>query len=162
MIQTAGFFRPGRTTPVPFSLPVLQQAISSGHSDRTSSVSMASLRGEPVVLNMWSSSCTICKAETPAMESVARRVRDSVKFVGVDTLDQRGTGLRFLHRFHVTYLQLFDPGEMVGSGYGIPGLPVTVFVSARGKVVGEYLGALSTKTLVHYLRTLLGVRVPAI
>jgi hypothetical protein len=38
---------------------------------------------------------------------------------------------------------------------------VTVFVSARGKVVGEYLGALTTMTLTHYLSSLFHVHVPA-
>ena len=121
---------------------------------------MASLRGKPVVLNLWSSSCTICKAEAPAMESVASRVGHAVTFVGIDTMDQRGTALGFLHRYHVTYLQLFDPAERVGSGYGIAGFPVTVFVSDRGKVVGEYLGGLSRKTLGHYLKTLFAIQLP--
>jgi thiol-disulfide isomerase/thioredoxin len=158
-IQTDGFSHPDVTTPVRFSLPVLQ-ATASATSDEAGSVSMASLHGKPVVLNMWSSSCTVCKQETPAVESVARRVGGAVEFVGVDTADQTGTALRFLHRYHVTYLQLFDPDEEVGSGYGIPGLPVTVFVSGSGKVVGEYLGALNAKTLAHYLETLFAVRVP--
>ena len=160
MIQTAGFHSPTSTTPVPFSLPVLQQgAAPSPASPQT--VTMSSLRGKPVVLNMWASSCTVCKTETPAIESVAKRAGTSVAFVGVDTLDQKTPALGFLHRYDVTYLQLFDPGETVGAGYGIPGLPVTVFVSARGKVLGEYLGALNTMTLTHYLKSLFGLRVPA-
>ncbi len=92
------------------------------------------------------------------MESIAKRAGRSVRFVGVDSLDQRGTALAFLHRYGVSYLQLFDSAGRVGSGYGIPGFPVTVFVSGQGKVVGEYLGGLSTKTLSHYLGTLFGVR----
>jgi thiol-disulfide isomerase/thioredoxin len=157
-IQTAGFSRPATTTPVAFSLPVLQPRTGSLHG--TSAASMASLRGRPLVLNLWGSYCTVCRQETPAVESVARRVGAAVTFVGVDTADQRGTALRFLRRYHVTYLQLFDPGERVASGYGIQGLPVTVFVSGAGSVVGEYLGALDAKTLTHYLRTLFDVRVP--
>lgn len=158
-IQTAGFYKPASTRPVAFSLPVLQPA-TSGSPAGASSVTMASFHGDPLVLNMWSSYCSVCKEETPAIEAVARRAGHAVRFVGVDTLDQRPTALAFLHRYHVTYLQLFDHGERVGSGYGIPGLPVTVFVSARGKVVGEYLGALSSKTLGHYIATLFGIRVP--
>ncbi|MGH8989011.1 MAG: TlpA family protein disulfide reductase [Acidimicrobiales bacterium] len=155
-IQTAGFSRPMSTTPVAFSLPVLGP--DSGATPGAGPVSMVSLRGRPVVLNLWSSSCTECRRESPAVESVARRVGHQVEFVGVDTLDQRGTALRFLRRYQVTYLQVFDPEEQVGSGYGIPGLPVTVFVSSKGEVVGEYLGALDAKTLAHYLDTLFGVR----
>ncbi|MGH8979479.1 MAG: TlpA family protein disulfide reductase [Acidimicrobiales bacterium] len=170
MVQSAGFYRPARAMPVSFSLPVLQQAVSgqpatsgstSALASASTTVTMASLLGKPVVLNMWSSSCTVCKAETPAMESVARRAGNAVRFVGVDTLDRRGTGLTFVHRYDVSYLQLFDADEKVGAAYGIPGLPVTVFVSGGGKVVGEYLGALSVKSLTHYLGVLFGVQVPA-
>lgn len=159
MIQTAGFHSPASTTPVPFALPVLQQAAASPPGS-PQTVSMSSLRGTPVVLNMWGSWCTVCKKETPAIESVAKRAGGSVDFVGVDTLDHRTAALAFLHRYDVTYLQLFDPGEAVGAGYRVVGLPVTVFVSARGKVVGEYLGALNTATLSHYLQRLFGVHVP--
>lgn len=162
-IQSAGFAKPGRTRPVSFSLPVLEPASGGASSGGASSgaVTMASLAGRPLVLNMWSSSCSVCKSEMPAVESVARRSGDAVTFVGVDTIDQEPDALAFLRRYHVTYLQLFDPKEVVGSGYAIPGLPVTVFVSARGRVVGEYLGALSAKTLTHYLTSLFGVRLAA-
>lgn len=159
MIQTAGFHAPTSTTPVRFSLPVLQPAMGTAASSQP--VSMSSLRGKPVVLNMWASTCTVCKQETPAIESVAKQMGGKVDFVGVDTIDQRTAALGFLSRYGVSYLQLFDPNETVGAGYDIPGLPVSVFVSARGKVLGEYLGALNTMTLTHYLRTLFGVRVPS-
>lgn len=158
-VQSAGFTVPSSSRPVAFSLPVLRSATSTTLI-AGGTVTMKSLRGKPVVLNMWSSSCTICRQETPAIESVARRAGDAVRFVGVDSLDQRATGLAFLDRYHVTYLQLFDADEHVGAGYGIPGFPVTVFVSSKGKVVGEYLGALSTVSLTHYLHSLFGVRVP--
>ena|GEM_PF-4764282 len=59
----------------------------------------------------------------------------------------------------MTYLQLSDPAEEVGSAYAIPGLPVTLFVSAKGVAVGEYLGALSSKGLVHCLNVLFGIQV---
>src|SRR5487761_1088627 len=100
-IETAGFYTPSSATPVPFSLPVLQAAagvpLPGAHP-----VTMASLGGKPVVLNMWSSSCSVCKTETPAMEAVARRVGGAVRFVGVDTIDQRPAALQFLHRYGVS------------------------------------------------------------
>ncbi len=159
MIESGGFSMPSDRTPARFSLPVLQPA--SGQAQAAGPVTMASLAGKPVVLNMWSSTCSVCKQETPAVESVARRVGSAVTFVGVDTIDQKASAVAFLHRYRVSYLQLYDPNEQVGSAYAIPGLPVTVFVSARGKVVGEYLGALTTMTLTHYLSSLFHVHVPA-
>lgn len=158
-VESAGFTTPTNTSPVRFSLPVLRDgpSVASGAGP---DLTMSSLAGRPLVLNMWASSCSVCTSETPAIESVARRVGDAVRFVGIDTADQRGAALAFVRRFRVSYLQLFDPGETVGQGYAIMGLPVTVFVSAHDRVVGEYFGAMNAGTLTHYLRKLFGVRAP--
>ncbi|MGH8994892.1 MAG: TlpA family protein disulfide reductase [Acidimicrobiales bacterium] len=155
-IQSAGFYPPKSSSPPDFSLPALQGARPDAPVGPTN-VTMSSLLGTPIVINMWSSSCSVCKQETPAMETVARHAGDAVTFVGVDTADQKATALAFLSRYDVSYLQLFDPSEQVGTKYGIWGLPDTVFVSAHGKVVGEYVGALSVTSLTHYLRTLFSV-----
>jgi cytochrome c biogenesis protein CcmG, thiol:disulfide interchange protein DsbE len=136
--------------PVPFSLPVLA-------GDRGRDVSMSSLIGKPVVLNLWAHTCSVCTTETPAVEAVARRVGSQVEFVGIDTLDTRGAALAFLHRYDVSYLQLFDSNGTVANSYGVPGLPVTFFISASGTVLGENVGALTQATLTHYLAKLFGV-----
>jgi thiol-disulfide isomerase/thioredoxin len=143
-----GEFTPKNATPVAFSLPPLT---ASGHGTKTT---MSELVGTPVVLNMWSSTCVVCKSESPAIESVEKTLGGRVKFIGVDSADERGAALGFLHKYGVTYPQLFDPTAVVATGYGIPGLPVTVFISAAGKVVGENVGALSVTTLRHYLSVL--------
>jgi thiol-disulfide isomerase/thioredoxin len=135
---------------VSFSLPELTAAAGSAKTD------MSELVGKPVVLNFWASDCSVCKTETPAFVSVARSVGSRVTFVGVDSADERGPALAFLHKYGAVYLQLFDPGALVASGYGISALPVTVFISSSGKVVGENVGALSALSLRHYLSTLLG------
>jgi thioredoxin-like negative regulator of GroEL len=98
----------------------------------------------------------VCKQETPAIESVAKALGGRVRFVGIDTLDERGAARAFLHKYGDSYLQLFDATGVVATGYGIPGLPVTVFVTAAGKVVGENIGALTTTSLRHYLSLLFG------
>jgi hypothetical protein len=96
--------------------------------------------------------------ETPAFETVARALGGQVTFLGIDTLDTSlHAGLAFAHKYSVTYRQLYDPNGIVATGYGVPGLPVTVFVSAGGKVVGENIGALSAASLRHYLALLFGV-----
>ncbi|HXY44136.1 MAG TPA: TlpA disulfide reductase family protein [Acidimicrobiales bacterium] len=145
----AGFFTPKSTTPVPFRLSPL-----SGKGPKTA---LSQLLGKPLVLNMWSSTCTVCQSETPAIERVARYFEGRVTFVGIDSADERGAALSFVRRYGVTYRQLFDPTAAVVTGYGISALPVTVFVTAGGRVVGENLGALSTASLGHYLSLLFGV-----
>ena len=151
-VPSLGFYVPKSSTPVAFSLPSLTP---SATGPRTS---LSDLLGKPVVLNLWASTCDICMSETPAFEGVARAVGDQVSFVGIDTADvSRRAAVAFAHRYGVTYRQLYDPGAAVFNGYGLPGLPVTVFVSSSGKVKGINIGALSAKSLQHYLTLLFGV-----
>jgi thiol-disulfide isomerase/thioredoxin len=145
-----GFFKPKSATPVAFSLPQLTAA------SKASETTLSELVGKPVVLNLWASYCTVCKSETPALTAVARSIGDRVTFVGIDSADERGPALAFEHKYPTVYPQLFDPGAIVADGYGVPGLPVTVFISAAGKVVGENVGALTVASLRHDLSTLFG------
>lgn len=151
MMTNTGFFAPRSTKPVAFSLSPLVA------DDTSKKTTLSELLGKPIVLNMWSSTCSVCTSETPAIESVARTLGGEVTFVGVDSADERGAALAFVHKYGVTYPQLFDPTAVVATGYGIPGLPVTVFVTAGGSVVGENIGALTASSLRHYLSVLFKV-----
>lgn len=147
-----GFFVPKSTTPVPFSLAPLT-ATGSGPP-----TSLSDVLGKPLVLNLWASTCTVCTTETPAFASVARVLGARVTFLGIDTLDTSlQAGLAFDKKYRVTYRQLYDPNAVVATGYGVPGLPVTVFVAADGRVVGENIGALTRTSLQHYVKLLFGV-----
>jgi thiol-disulfide isomerase/thioredoxin len=146
------FFQPKSTVPVPFSLGPLT---ATGKGRLTS---LSEMLGKPLVINLWASTCTVCMTETPAFETVARALGGQVRFLGIDTLDTSlHAGLAFERKYKVTYPQLYDPDGIVATGYGVPGLPVTVFVSAAGKVLGENIGALSVASLRHYLDLLFGV-----
>ncbi len=112
-------------------------------------VSLSDFRGRDLVLNFWASWCFPCQSETPVLESAYRAAHGAVQFVGVDTGDTRGAALAFASRKHVTYplLSLPDLHGKVVTEYGLPGLPVTVFVSAQGTLLGEHIGQLDAATL---------------
>ena len=131
-----------------FSLPLLAGAGAIGPG--TSG-------GRPVVLNFWSSTCTVCQQETPAIEKVASRVGNRVEFVGVDTLDQRAAALRFARRYGVSYPIAFDSSGSVAARYGVPALPMTFFLSRSGRrIVGLNVGRLTVAKLTAILKRLYG------
>ena len=101
------------------------------------SLSLASLRGKPVVLNFFQSSCEPCKAESKVLEAAYRRYRgDGVVFVGVDFQDAVSDARRFVRVHGITYPVIRDPGELVDR-YGLIGTPETFFVDRRGRLASN-------------------------
>jgi len=120
---------------------------------------LSSLVGKPVVLNFWSSTCAPCKQETSAMARVARSLGSKVSFVGIDTVDSRAKATAFIARYNVPYQIAFDPDGSMADNYGVPGLPVTFFLSpSTTTVIGENIGALTAPKLRSILHHLYGVR----
>ncbi len=145
--EQIGFTRENIPAPQ-FKLPLLEN-----HGD----LRLSSLEGRPIVLNFWASYCDICKQESPAVAKVAAAVGSKVRFLGVDTDDEQGAALKFISKYDITYQVVSDVNGVVAAKYGVPGLPVTVFISATGKrILGVNLGALTAASLTSILHELYG------
>jgi cytochrome c biogenesis protein CcmG/thiol:disulfide interchange protein DsbE len=104
------------------------------------SVSLASLRGKPVVLNFWASWCPPCKGEAAKLQQAWQQYRkQGVVFVGVDYHDVTSDARTFLEHHGVTYPTVLDGSGMIGDRYGLTGVPETYFVNRQGRLVGEHL-----------------------
>jgi thiol-disulfide isomerase/thioredoxin len=105
---------------------------------------LASLKGHPVVLNIWASWCGPCRAEFPFFQNLSVKYGRSVGFVGLDAGDNHGDAARFLSQFPVSYPSYQDPSEHISLHYGATsGYPITVFFDARGKQTYEHQGGYS-------------------
>jgi thiol-disulfide isomerase/thioredoxin len=145
-----GYAQVSRPAPA-FRLPRLQGR---------GTVRLSALRGRPVVINFWSSSCAPCKKESPAIAQVARAVRNKVAFIGIDTADLRNAAMAFVRKNHVGYAVAYDPQGSTASRYHVPALPETFFLARSGRqIVGLQLGALTKGHLIAILRRLYGTAV---
>ncbi len=109
-------------------------------------VTLASLRGKPLLLNFWATWCTPCRRETPFLESIYRaRSAQGLRMVGVsmDTGNAVDQIREFLKKYGVTYTVLRDPAMNAMTTFGIPGLPATFLVDRSGVVRWMRFGALS-------------------
>lgn len=131
-----------------FSLQVL------GSSRRT--ISLAAFRGHDLVVNFWASWCIPCRTEMPLLQSVYLSEKGRVMFVGIDTNDTRNGAQGFIRQVKVTYPTAFDPNGQVASAYGLFGLPVTVFISADGRMAGRHLGQFDASSLQAALQEAFG------
>ena len=111
-------------------------------------LSLAELRGTPVVFNMWASWCTSCRSEANPLENAWNTVgRRGMLFLGLDIQDLRSDAHEFLKEFDVTYPSVRESDRAVADSYGATGIPETFFIDGEGDVVGHVIGAVSAKQL---------------
>lgn len=130
----------------PFTLPDLEKP--------SRSIALADYLGTPVVVNFWASWCVPCRREMPRLAAADRRLNGRVAFVGVNYQDNRSDAIAFARKAGVRYRSGFDSDGAVGTRYRIYGMPTTLFIDARGRIVARYLGEMNENTLDRFLRQL--------
>jgi cytochrome c biogenesis protein CcmG/thiol:disulfide interchange protein DsbE len=124
--------------------------------DGTGRVSLASLRGRPVVLNFWASWCNPCKGEARVLQRDWTRYRGrGVVFLGVDYHDLAPDARRFVNAHSLTFTMLEDGSGSVTSRYGISQVPETYVLNRRGRVVAHLAGPITDPSFAGEFRTAL-------
>jgi cytochrome c biogenesis protein CcmG/thiol:disulfide interchange protein DsbE len=107
-------------------------------------ISLASLRGKPVVLNFWASWCEPCKTEAAVLERDWTSNRGSgVVFLGVDYHDLASDARRFVSAHALTFPMLEDGSGSVTGRYGISQVPETYVLNREGRVVAHLRGPIT-------------------
>ncbi|MDP9250231.1 MAG: TlpA family protein disulfide reductase [Chloroflexota bacterium] len=120
-------------------------------------LSLGDLRGRPVIVNFWASSCAPCIDEFPLLTSAAAAHRaDGLAVVGVVVRDSSVAAREFLARMGATWPSAMDPGDAVAMQYGIIGPPDSFFIDRNGVVVSRQIGPLSAADLERRLAGILG------
>ena len=117
-------------------------------------VTLAELRGKPVILNFWSTWCQPCRLEHPLLLTAPAAFPDVV-FLGVVYADEPAKVTAYLKSDGQAYAHLIDPGGRVAIDYGVAGVPETYFVDVNGRVVHKAAGPISPallETLVPKMR----------
>ena len=120
-------------------------------------LSLGDLRGRPVILNFWASSCAPCVDEFPLLTAAAGAHRsDGLAVVGIVVRDSSVAARDFLARMGATWPSAMDPGEAVAMQYAIIGPPDSFFIDRDGVVVSRQIGPLSAADLERRLAGILG------
>jgi peroxiredoxin len=99
------------------------------------SVSLASLRGDVVLLNLWATWCIPCRTETPYLQSISEEYGPrGLEVVGVsqDVGDMRDDIERFVEEYGVTYTILHDPQMRGLDLYRVFGMPGSFLIDRDG------------------------------
>src|SRR5271170_6939116 len=108
------------------------------------SVSLSSLRGKVVFLNVWATWCGPCREEMPSMETLYEAFKNRNDFVILAvSQDRRGRAAvqPYVEKNHFQFDILLDPDNVVGDAYNVSGVPETFIIDRRGRIVAHHMGA---------------------
>jgi thiol-disulfide isomerase/thioredoxin len=120
----------------------------SGTTLTGKSLSLATYRGDVVVLNFWGSWCTPCRDEAPALGQLSRQLAaKGVRFVGVDIRDEPSAALAFMQDFNVGYPSINDPNDEIAllfhNTVPLSAVPSTVVIDRTGRIAARIVGGVT-------------------
>ena len=123
-----------KAVPAPdFTLPVLSAAGNVGPEG--TQLALSSLRGRPVIVNLWASWCLPCRDEAPILESLWTRYREKgLVVLGVNTQDIPSDAKAFISRFGLTFPSVRDGTDRTQRKFETAQLPETFVIDPDGQM----------------------------
>jgi len=105
-------------------------------------VSLSSLRGKIVFLNVWATWCAPCREEMPSMERLYKKLKGKNFEMLAVSIDKTGKELvvPFKEELGLTFPILLDPDSKMANAYKTTGVPETFIISQNGVVLHHVIG----------------------
>lgn len=123
------------------------------HAADSSSLQLTSLRGHPVLIDLWATWCGPCLEEMPLIDHIFQKTRAAgLVVLGLDYDEEPKTAVDFLKRKNYGWANYH--AELNEPGFPHHGIPLLVLIDAEGKIVYYYNGADDGRGLVSAVRQL--------
>ena len=103
---------------------------------------LRSLKGKPLLINLWATWCAPCITELPMLESLAGRNGGAVKVLTVaqDMTNTEKVSAFLTDRGFRRLEPWLDPKNDLAFHYGAGTLPTTIYYNAQGREVWRFTG----------------------
>lgn len=122
-------------------------------------IRLADLRGQPVIVNFWTSWCGGCREEAPELVAAYQQYRDDgLIILAVNMLyqDDLTAAQAFVDEFAFPFPVLLDEsGAVSDDSYHVLGVPTSYFVTRDGRIQNQVIGAMSGDQLFQLIAELL-------
>ena len=124
-------------------------------SDGSTTVHLASYRGQVVLLNFWWSQCAPCIEEMPSLLQL-HHDQPALAIVAVSIDEDADAYSRFITRRHVDLITVRDPGQKAAQLYHSEMWPETYVIDRQGVIRRKFIGAQdwSSPEVRAYLKSL--------
>ncbi len=103
---------------------------------------LPSLKGKPVLINIWATWCAPCVAELPTLDGLAAAQGNTMAVLAVsqDTGDPQMVPA-FFRQHGVSHLQPWlDPDGQLSQHYAVQIYPTTIYYDAQGRELWRFVG----------------------
>ncbi len=115
-------------------------------------VTLSSLRGQAVMINLWASWCPPCRQEMPEILRAYEAHRDqgfTVLAVNTTFQDNETDVRAFVREFGLTFPVVLDPTGSMSRRSQLRALPTTFFVDRRGAIQEVVVGGPMSRALIE-------------
>lgn len=120
-------------------------------------VSLSSLRGNFVYIDIWASWCAPCRREIPALKELAKEFKQ-ITFVGISVDKEEADWKKALSEEKPDGIQLFVNGDLAWvKAFGVDSLPRFIFLDPEGNIVTVHATRPSDPETKEMFRGVLGL-----
>ena len=133
---------------VSYSAPELELTDTAGTPS-----SLASYRGEVVLVNLWATWCPPCKEEMPALESFYRKYREEgFVIIAINDGDPTPDVVKFVEDYGLSFPVWLDPQYIATEqAFKTLNLPSSFVIDRNGTIVLSWVGGINSKALEQYV-----------
>jgi len=107
-------------------------------------LSLADLKGQVSLLNVWATWCFACRAEHDALLAIAET--KEVRVYGLNWKDERQAAQQWLRQLGDPYAaSAYDPDGKTGIDFGVYGAPETFVLAPDGTVAYKHVGVVTAE-----------------
>ncbi|MDH6137342.1 thiol-disulfide isomerase/thioredoxin [Kitasatospora sp. MAA4] len=134
----------------------------AGKTLEGTAAALSDYRGKVVVLNIWGSWCSPCRAEAKGLEQVYEKYKgQGVQFLGINTRDTSITNAKQFEDVNgISYPSLYDPDgtqilKFPKGSLNPQSIPTTIVIDREGRLAARAMKALPAEDLESMLTPIL-------
>ena len=130
----------GKFSPLDQPRPAPEASFTTRSGD---AVQLKDFGGRLVLINLWATWCAPCVEEMPSLDRLQAEFGGDLTILAISE-DRRGGELvePFLAKLGLANLAAYlDPKSNVGHAFAVNGLPTSILIDGKGRVLGKLEGA---------------------